>query len=126
MGLNTAPLGQVFLPNQAQPIQYDFNKLCVALESGHCPNVDRTDHLNHAFSGLQAEPFSSFLAQHTGLPITFSRPADYGRIGSVVTILIGFVTGCVYFWRYVKVFVLSRWLWAFASLVGLSIGFQRI
>lgn len=27
LGLSTAPLGQLFLPNTAQPLQYDFNKL---------------------------------------------------------------------------------------------------
>lgn len=31
LGLNTAPLGQLFLPNQAQPLSYDFNKLCAFL-----------------------------------------------------------------------------------------------
>ncbi|KAK9894104.1 hypothetical protein P389DRAFT_174114 [Cystobasidium minutum MCA 4210] len=94
LGLSTAPLGQLFLPNSAQPIQYEFNKF-----------------------GLLAEPFASFLSTHTGHPISFTRPVDYSRLASIISVLVAVITASIFFWRYVKVFVTSRWVWAVGSLL---------
>ncbi|CAD6563727.1 MAG: oligosaccharyl transferase subunit ost3/OST6 [Cyphobasidiales sp. Tagirdzhanova-0007] len=93
LGLNTAPLGQLFIPSSSQAIQYDFGR-----------------------SGPSAEAFASFLSQNTGLPITFDRPIDYSILVSSITGIAIVASGAFLFWNFVKIFLLSRWLWAVLSL----------
>lgn len=93
MGLNTAPLGQLFLPSSSNAVSYDFNR-----------------------QGPSAEAFASFVASQTGLPVTYSRPVDYSRVATTVTTLVTVLVAASIFWGTVKRFLLSRWLWALVSL----------
>jgi len=93
LGLNTAPLGQLFVANSQNPVAYDFNR-----------------------AGPSPEAFANFLSQNTGLPVSYSKPVDYQKVATFVTVLLALVSVSIFFGKYVKTFLLSRWLWAFATL----------
>ena len=61
------------------------------------------------------------MAAQTGLPVTYSRPVDYSRVATTVTTLVAILIAAFIFWGTVKRFLLSRWLWALVSLVGLAL-----
>ena len=78
---------------------------------------------NTTRSGAGAEPFAAWVAGNTGLPVTYSKPIDYGKVITGAVIVAGIGSATFIFWNIVKVFLLSRWLWAVASLVRARVAF---
>jgi len=104
LGLNSAPVVH-FYPAQTGPLK---------------PAKGKTDMWSYDFNTnlFDAQSFADVISRATPVAVPFYPPPNYGLFFTVGTTAITLLVSARFFWFYFSSFFLSRWTWAFASILS--------
>jgi hypothetical protein len=75
-----------------------------------------------AHSGFKSEAIASYVRANADIPLTFSRPVDKAKVGSLILMAAVTISAAIRAWPYLRIVFGTSVIWSIGTIVRLIFG----